>query len=86
MRRLVHRRRVQDVGRPLADRLLDCLDAAQAAGGDSRGQQSVALLVVGSGQGYAGLSDVVVDLRVDDHQQPLEELRRLFDIHRLREP
>ena len=73
-------------GRPLADRLLDCLDAAQAAGGDSRGQQSVALLVVGSGQGYAGLSDVVVDLRVDDHQQPLEELRRLFDIHRLREP
>ena len=73
-------------GRPLADRLLDCLDAAQAAGGDSRGQQSVALLVVGSGQGYAGLSDVVVDLRVDDHQQPLEELRRLFDIHQLREP
>ena len=73
-------------GRPLTERLLDCLDAAQAAGGDSRGQQSAALLVVGSGQGYAGLSDVAVDLRVDDHQRPLVELRRLFDIHRLREP
>ncbi len=68
-------------GRPLVKRLLDCLDAAQAAGGDSRGQQSAALLVVGAGQGYAGLSDVVVDLRVDDHERPLEELRRLFDIH-----
>ena len=68
-------------GRPLAERLLDCLDAAQAAGGDSRGQQSAALLVVGSGQGYAGLSDVAVDIRVDDHHRPLEELRRLFGIH-----
>jgi uncharacterized Ntn-hydrolase superfamily protein len=68
-------------GRPLAERLLDCLDAAQAAGGDSRGQQSAAILVVGPEQGYAGLSDVVVDLRVDDHGRPLEELRRLFGIH-----
>ncbi|MGH3128461.1 MAG: DUF1028 domain-containing protein [Gaiellaceae bacterium] len=68
-------------GRPLAERLLDCLDAAQAAGGDSRGQQSAALLVVGKGQGYAGLSDVAVDLRVDDHQRPLEELRRVFRVH-----
>jgi uncharacterized Ntn-hydrolase superfamily protein len=68
-------------GRPLADRLLDCLDAAQTAGGDSRGQQSAALLVVGPEQGYAGLSDVFVDLRVDDHQRPLAELRRLFGIH-----
>jgi uncharacterized Ntn-hydrolase superfamily protein len=66
---------------PLAERLLDCLDAAQAAGGDSRGQQSAALLVVGPEQGYAGLSDVFVDLRVDDHGRPLEELRRLFGIH-----
>jgi uncharacterized Ntn-hydrolase superfamily protein len=69
-------------GRPLADRLLDCLDAAQAAGGDRRGQQSAALLVVGPGQGYAGLSDVLVDLRVDDHERPLGELRRIFGIHR----
>jgi uncharacterized Ntn-hydrolase superfamily protein len=68
-------------GRPLAERLLDCLDAAQAAGGDSRGQQSAAILVVGPEQGYAGLSDKVVDLRVDDHQRPLEELRRLFGVH-----
>ena len=68
-------------GRPLVERLLDCLDAAQAAGGDSRGQQSAAVLVVGPGQGYAGLSDVLVDLRVDDHERPLEELRRLFGVH-----
>jgi uncharacterized Ntn-hydrolase superfamily protein len=70
-----------NAGRPLVERLLDCLDAAQAAGGDSRGQQSAAVLVVGPEQGYAGLSDVVVDLRVDDHERPLEELRRLFGIH-----
>ena len=68
-------------GGPLVERLLDCLDAAQSAGGDSRGQQSAAILVVGPEQGYAGLSDVVVDLRVDDHERPLEELRRLFSIH-----
>ena len=67
--------------KPLAERLLDCLDAAQSAGGDRRGQQSAALLVVGPGQGYAGLSDSVVDLRVDDHHRPLEELRRLYGIH-----
>ena len=70
-----------NAGHPLAERLLDCLDAAQAAGGDSRGQQSAAILVVGPEQGYAGLSDVVVDLRVDDHERPLEELRRLFALH-----
>lgn len=68
-------------GAPLAERLLDCLDAAQAAGGDRRGQQSAALLVVGPEQGFAGLSDVFVDLRVDDHERPLEELRRIFAIH-----
>ena len=67
--------------KPLADRLLDCLDAAQTAGGDRRGQQSAAILVVGPEQGYAGLSDIFVDLRVDDHERPLEELRRLFGIH-----
>jgi uncharacterized Ntn-hydrolase superfamily protein len=66
---------------PLAERLLDCLDAAQAAGGDSRGQQSAALLVVEKDGGYANLSDVVFDLRVDDHERPLEELRRLYRMH-----
>ena len=65
----------------LTTRLLDCLDAAQAAGGDSRGQQSAALLVVQRDAGYAGLSDVLVDLRVDDHELPLTELRRLCDLH-----
>jgi len=68
-------------GRPLAERLLDCLDAAQAAGGDRRGQQSAALLVVERDGGYAGLSDTLVDLRVDDHPAPLEELRRLHRLH-----
>ena len=70
-------------GRPLAERLLDALDAAQAAGGDRRGQQSAAVLVVESGGGYAGLSDSVVDLRVDDHAAPLDELRRLYEQHEL---
>lgn len=70
-------------GAPLVERLLDCLDAAQAAGGDRRGQQSAALLVVERDGGYAGLSDTLVDLRVDDHPRPLEELRRLYRMHDL---
>jgi len=65
----------------LAERLLDCLDAAEAAGGDSRGRQSAALLVVERDGGYAALSDTLVDLRVDDHPDPLVELRRLFGLH-----
>jgi uncharacterized Ntn-hydrolase superfamily protein len=71
----------RSAGRPLAERLLDCLDAAQAAGGDRRGQQSAALLVVEHDGGYAGLTDVVFDLRVDDHERPLEELRRIHGLH-----
>ena len=66
---------------PLAGRLLDCLDAAQAAGGDRRGQQSAALLIVERNGGYAGLSDEVVDLRVDEHSRPLDELRRIYGMH-----
>jgi len=65
----------------LAERLLASLAAAQAAGGDSRGQQSASLLVVRRDGGYAGLSDAVVDLRVDDHETPIEELRRLHGLH-----
>ena len=72
---------VSTAGRPLAVRLLDCLAAAQAAGGDKRGQQSAALLVVERDGGYASLSDTLVDLRIDDHQRPVEELRRLFGLH-----
>jgi uncharacterized Ntn-hydrolase superfamily protein len=68
-------------GKPLAERLLDCLDAAQAAGGDRRGQQSAAILVVERDGGYGGLSDSVVDLRVEDHERPLEELRRIYGLH-----
>jgi uncharacterized Ntn-hydrolase superfamily protein len=66
---------------PLAERLLACLDAAQAAGGDRRGQQSAAMLIVERDGGYAGLSDEVVDLRVDEHPRPLEELRRIYVLH-----
>jgi uncharacterized Ntn-hydrolase superfamily protein len=66
---------------PLAERLLEALAAAQAAGGDKRGQQSAALLVVSRDGGYAGLSDVLVDLRVDDHERPVKELRRLYELH-----
>jgi uncharacterized Ntn-hydrolase superfamily protein len=70
-------------GRPLAERLIDCLAAAQAAGGDRRGQQAAGLLVVERDGGYAGLSDVVVDLRVDDHTTPIDELLRIYRMHDL---
>jgi uncharacterized Ntn-hydrolase superfamily protein len=66
----------------LAERLIECLAAAQAAGGDRRGQQSAALFVVEKDAGYAGLSDIVVDLRVDDHERPITELRRIYALHR----
>jgi len=66
---------------PLAVRLIDCLAAAQEAGGDSRGQQSSALLVVQRDGGYAGMSDVVVELRVEDHERPIDELRRIYTLH-----
>jgi uncharacterized Ntn-hydrolase superfamily protein len=67
---------------PLVRRLIESLAAAQAAGGDRRGQQSAALIVVQKNGGYAGLSDTLVDLRVDDHERPIEELRRIYGIHR----
>jgi uncharacterized Ntn-hydrolase superfamily protein len=70
-------------GQPLADRLVQCLAAAQSAGGDSRGQQSAALLVVERDGGYANLSDTLVDLRVDDHETPIAELARLLEAHTL---
>jgi uncharacterized Ntn-hydrolase superfamily protein len=70
-------------GRPLAERLIRSLAAAQAAGGDRRGQQSAALLVVERDGGYAQLSDTLVDLRVDDHADPIAELGRLYEQHTL---
>ncbi|HET6625435.1 MAG TPA: DUF1028 domain-containing protein [Nocardioidaceae bacterium] len=67
----------------LARRLLAALRAGDAAGGDSRGRQSAALLVVREGAGYGGRDDVAVDLRVDDHTTPCEELERLLDLNDL---
>ncbi|MGH8969477.1 MAG: DUF1028 domain-containing protein [Actinomycetes bacterium] len=70
-------------GDPLPARLLAVLAAGDEAGGDRRGRQSAALLVVRKNGGYGGESDVEVDLRVDDHPDPVPELRRLLDLHRL---
>jgi uncharacterized Ntn-hydrolase superfamily protein len=67
----------------LAGRLLAALDAGQAAGGDSRGKQSAALLVVKEGGGYGGNNDRLLDLRVDDHPEPIRELIRLRALHTL---
>jgi uncharacterized Ntn-hydrolase superfamily protein len=69
----------REAGKPLAERLLAALGAGQAAGGDRRGQESAALLVVRPGGGYIGVGDVWVDLRVDDAPQPIVELRRLYE-------
>jgi uncharacterized Ntn-hydrolase superfamily protein len=67
----------------LGARLLAALDAGQVAGGDSRGKQSAALLVVREGGGYGGDNDRVADLRVDDHPDPIRELMRIRDLHTL---
>ncbi len=67
----------------LCDRLIAALAAGQTAGGDSRGQQSAALLVVREGGGYEGFNDRFIDLRVDDHPQPIDELHRILQLHRL---
>lgn len=69
-------------GKPLADRILDALDAGQAGGGDRRGQQSAALFIVKQLAGAGGYSDVAEDLRVNDHPTPLTELRRLLTLRR----
>lgn len=67
----------------LADRLVAALEAGQEAGGDSRGQQSAAVLVVREKGGYGGLNDRYLDLRVDDHPTPIQELKRLLELHKL---
>ncbi|WP_341928039.1 DUF1028 domain-containing protein [Nocardioides psychrotolerans] len=66
---------------PLAQRLLAALAAGDAAGGDKRGRQSAALLVVRDEAGYGGGDDIDTDLRVDDHVAPIEELTRLLDLN-----
>jgi uncharacterized Ntn-hydrolase superfamily protein len=68
------------VGRPLGVRLFAAIEAGDAAGGDSRGKQSAALLVCRKDGGYGGFTDRAIDIRVDDHSQPIRELRRLLDI------
>lgn len=69
-------------GQPLAERLLAALDGGQAAGGDRRGMQSAALMIVKPLAGAAGFSDRIIDARVDDHRSPLVELRRVFNVFR----
>ncbi len=64
----------------LAERLMAALEAGDNAGGDARGKQSAALLVVRKGGGYAGFDDRYIDLRVDDHPEPIKELRRLLGL------
>jgi len=68
---------------PLPERLVTAVAAGQANGGDSRGQQSAALYVVKEKGSYGGYIDRYVDLRVDDHPAPIEELRKLLELHRL---
>jgi len=67
----------------LADWLVEALAAGQEAGGDSRGRQSAAVLVVRAGGGYGGNNDRYLDLRVDDHPEPIAELRRILRLHHL---
>jgi uncharacterized Ntn-hydrolase superfamily protein len=69
-------------GTELADWLMQALKAGQDAGGDKRGRQSAALLVVRENAGYSGINDRYIDLRVEDHQTPIRELLRLLEIHK----
>ncbi|WP_204519445.1 DUF1028 domain-containing protein [Brevibacillus fulvus] len=73
----------QSAAGSLAERLLAALQAGEDAGGDSRGKQSAALLIVKEGGGYGGKIDKYIDLRVDDHLEPVRELNRLFYLHQL---
>jgi uncharacterized Ntn-hydrolase superfamily protein len=68
-------------GKPLAEKVLIALEAAEKAGGDIRGMQSAALIVASGDSSTAGWNDKTVDLRVDDNSRPLQELRRLYAVH-----
>lgn len=68
---------------PLADRLLASLLAGDRAGGDRRGRQSAAIVVAREGGGYGGDNDRAIDLRIDDHPDPVRDLMRIREIHRL---
>ncbi len=69
-------------GMPLAERIIEVLQAAEAAGGDIRGRQSAAMIVVGPDPAPHPWQDKKIDIRVDDHQEPLVELQRLLKVHR----
>jgi uncharacterized Ntn-hydrolase superfamily protein len=64
----------------LGEKLMRAIEAGQGAGGDARGMQSAAILIVKAGAGYGGFNDRYCDLRVDDHRDPIAELRRIFDL------
>ncbi|MBS3735622.1 DUF1028 domain-containing protein [Candidatus Bipolaricaulota bacterium] len=68
---------------PLSERLVAALRAADEAGGDKRGKQSAALLVVEKEGGYGGFNDRKIDLRVDDNPEPIKKLRNLLALHQL---
>jgi uncharacterized Ntn-hydrolase superfamily protein len=68
---------------PFSHRLISALEAGQAAGGDSRGKESAALLIVRKRGGYGGNNDRYIDLRVDDHPDPIVELRRILRLHEI---
>jgi len=72
----------ESVGEVLAERMLRALEAGQSAGGDKRGRQSAGLLVVREGWGYGGGNERFRDLRVDEHETPIAELRRVYEKHR----
>jgi len=74
-------RAYEETSGDLIDKLMQALAAGQAAGGDRRGQQSAALLVVREKGGYEGFNDRYVDLRVDDHPTPIEELKRVLRVY-----
>jgi len=73
----MEKRFLETKGQPLAERLLQALQAGDAVGGDSRGHQSAALLVVRERGGYNAFTDRAVDVRVDDHADPMGEIARL---------
>ncbi len=73
----------ENVSLPLPERLVAALQAGQAAGGDSRGEQSAALLVVKDKGGYSGFNDRYIHLHVEDHPKPIDELERVLALHRV---
>jgi len=72
----------ESTGEDVGERMIDALAAGQAAGGDKRGMQSAALYLVHEGWGYAGFNDRYRDVRVDDHAKPIDELRRVYRLHK----